>query len=59
MDHTKETSIVIRMNKEEAHVLNTLLEELKILRDGDCDRAEWNDIDYKVIQDMQDILITY
>ena len=52
MNHTKETTIVIRMDKEEAIVLNKLLEELKTFND-------WNEIEKKVIQDMQDILTTY
>ena len=53
MSHSKETSIVIRMDKAEADVLFILLGELVILKD------EWTDIERKVFQDIQDILSTY
>ena len=59
MDHTKETSIVIRMNKEEAIVLNKLLGELNILKNEDCDLEDWTLAELKVIQDMLDILSMY
>ena len=59
MDHTKETSIVIRMNKEEAYALNKLLGELKVLKNEDCDLDDWTLTEQKVIQDMQDILTMY
>ena len=59
MDHTKETSIVIRMNKEEAIVLNKLLGELKVLKNEDCDLDDWTLSEHKVIQDMLDILTMY
>ena len=59
MDHTKETSIVIRMTKEEAIVLNELLEELKVIKNEDCDLEDWTVVELKVIQDMQDILTMY
>ena len=59
MDHTKETSIVIRMTKEEASVLNKLLGELKVLKNEDCDLEDWTLAEHKVIQDMLDILTMY
>ena len=56
MDHFVERTIFISMNKEEARVLNIFLEELKLFKVNDND---WTEIDYKVIQDMQDILAMY